>query len=86
MKKMAADTFKANCLAILDGVRTKRETVVITKRGKPVAKLVPVDAETGDIYNFLAGKGSIAGDVISPALTLKEWRPKASGTRLKPRR
>lgn len=73
MKKMAAGAFKANCLAVMDEVRTKRETVVITKHGKPVAQLVPVSAETDDIYNFLAGKGAIAGDVISPALTSKEW-------------
>ena len=73
MKKMAAGQFKANCLAIMDEVRAKRETVVITKHGKPVAQLVPVDADTDDIYNFLAGKGSITGDVISPALARKEW-------------
>lgn len=73
MKKMPASAFKADCLAILDEARTKRETVVITKRGKPVAKLVPVSTETDDIYNFLAGKGRIAGDVILPALTSKEW-------------
>lgn len=70
---MAAGAFKANCLAVMDEVRAKRETVVITKHGKPVAKLVPVGAETDDIYNFLAGKGAIKGDVISPALTRKEW-------------
>jgi antitoxin (DNA-binding transcriptional repressor) of toxin-antitoxin stability system len=57
----------------MDEVRAKRETVVITKHGKPVAKLVPVSAETDDIYNFLAGKGRITGDVVSPALTRKEW-------------
>lgn len=73
MKKMAAGAFKANCLAIMDEVRSKRETVVITKRGKPVAQLVPVSAETDDIYNFLAGKGAITGDVVSPALSSKEW-------------
>lgn len=73
VKKMAAGAFKANCLAIMDEVRSKRETVVITKRGKPVAQLVPVSAETDDIYNFLAGKGAITGDVVSPALSSKEW-------------
>jgi prevent-host-death family protein len=40
MKKMAAGSFKTNCLAIMDGVRAKHENVVITKHGKPVAKLV----------------------------------------------
>jgi len=73
MKKMAAGAFKANCLAVMDEVKRKRESVVITKHGKPVAKLVPVGTGTDDIYDFFAGKGVIVGDVVSPALTLKEW-------------
>ncbi|MGH9740304.1 MAG: type II toxin-antitoxin system Phd/YefM family antitoxin [Candidatus Acidiferrales bacterium] len=73
MKKMAAGAFKANCLAVMDEVRAKRETVVITKHGKPVAQLVPISGDTDDIYHFLAGKGAITGDVTSPALTSKEW-------------
>ena len=73
MKKMAAGSFKANCLAIMDEVQAKHETVVITKRGKPVAKLVPLNTETDEIYNFLAGKGAIAGDIVSPAISSKEW-------------
>jgi antitoxin (DNA-binding transcriptional repressor) of toxin-antitoxin stability system len=54
-------------------VQAKRVTVVITKRGKPVAKLVPVNEEKDDIFGFLAGKATITGDVVSPALTLEEW-------------
>ena len=73
MKKVAAGSFKTNCLAIMDEVQSTRETVVITKHGKPVAKLVPATDETDDIYNFLAGKGAVAGDVVSPALSPKEW-------------
>jgi prevent-host-death family protein len=73
MKKIAAGSFKTNCLAVMDEVQAKHETVVITKHGKPVAKLVPVNTETDEIYNFLAGKGAVAGDVVSPALSLKEW-------------
>lgn len=73
MKKMPAGSFKTNCLAVMDEVQSKRETVVITKHGKPVAKLVPVDQQSDEIYNFLAGKGKIASDVISPALSLEEW-------------
>lgn len=73
MKKMAAGFFKTNCLAVMDEVQAKQETVVITKHGKPVAKLVPVDNETDEIFGFLAGKGSIVGDVVSPALSPKEW-------------
>jgi antitoxin (DNA-binding transcriptional repressor) of toxin-antitoxin stability system len=73
MKKMAAGSFKVHCLAVMDEVQAKRETVVITKRGKPVAKLVPADNDTDDIYGFLAGKGSIQGDVVSPAISPEDW-------------
>lgn len=68
MKRLAAGAFKAKCLAIMDEVQAKKETVIITKHGKPVAKLVPADRDTDDIYNFLAGKGSVTGDVIAPAI------------------
>jgi prevent-host-death family protein len=73
MKKMAAGAFKTNCLAVMDEVQAKHETVVITKHGKPVAKLVPVNNDTDEIYNFLAGKGAVEGDVVSPAVSPKEW-------------
>jgi prevent-host-death family protein len=73
MRKMAAGSFKIHCLAVMDEVKAKRETVVITKHGKPVAKLVPADENTDDIYNFLAGKGTIVGDIVSPALSKEDW-------------
>ena len=47
MKRMAAGSFKVRCLAVMDEAQAKRETVVITKYGKPVAKLVPVLASFG---------------------------------------
>ena len=73
VKKIAAGSFKVHCLAIMDEVQAKRETVVITKRGKPVAKLVPVEEQTDDLFGFLRGKVTIVGDVVSPALKLEEW-------------
>ena len=73
MKKMGAGSFKTNCLAVMDEVQAKHETVLITKHGKPVAKLVPVNSETDEIYNFLAGRGAVTGDVVSPALSLEDW-------------
>ncbi|HUO26366.1 MAG TPA: type II toxin-antitoxin system Phd/YefM family antitoxin [Candidatus Aquilonibacter sp.] len=74
-KTIAAGSFKVHCLAIMDEVAAKREAVVITKRGQPVAKLVPVEKEKDDIFGFLKGKGKIEikGDIISPALTPEEW-------------
>jgi prevent-host-death family protein len=73
MKKMAAGAFKAKCLAVMDEVQAKRESVMITKRGKPVAKLVPVEQGTDEIFGFYAGKGRIVGDIVSPVLSLEEW-------------
>ena len=73
VKKMAAGVFKANCLAVMDEVQSKRITVIITKRGKPVAKLVPVKTAKDDIFGFLQGKATITGDIVSPALTPEEW-------------
>lgn len=73
MKKMAAGQFKVHCLAVMDEVQSKRESVLITKRGKPVAKLVPVEKEKDDIFGFMAGKGKITGDIVSPILTPEEW-------------
>lgn len=70
---MAAGSFKSKCLAVMDEVQAKHETVVITKRGKAVAKLVPVDSSTDDIYEFLAGKGTLVGNIIAPALDAEEW-------------
>jgi prevent-host-death family protein len=71
MKTMAAGSFKAQCLAVMDEVQAKRESVVITKHGKPVAKLVPAQKGSDEIYNFLRGKGAVTGDVVSPAL--EDW-------------
>ena len=70
---MAAGLFKTNCLAVMDEVQAKHETVVITKHGKPVAKLVPIQTDKDEIYNFLAGKGAITGDVVSSAISRDEW-------------
>jgi len=73
MKKIAAGAFKAKCLAIMDEVKAKRQPVLITKHGKPVAKLVPVDEEKDEIFGFMKDKIQITGDVVSPALTKEEW-------------
>jgi len=73
MKKMAAGVFRAKCLAVMDDVQANRETVVITKHGKAVAKLVPVEPQGDDIFGFLRGKVTITGDVVSSALSRREW-------------
>lgn len=73
MKKIPAGVFKARCLSLMDEVQSRRETILITKRGKPVAKLVPVTAGEDEIFGFCQGQGVIKGDVVSPALGPEGW-------------
>jgi prevent-host-death family protein len=65
-KRISAALFKATCLKVLDEVARTRTPVVVTKRGKPVAKLVPADEKAPELFGFLRGTGTIKGDIISP--------------------
>ena len=71
MKRIAASKFREKCLTLLDSIGP--EGIIITKRGKPVAKLVPVDKEKDDIFGFFKGKIEIKGDIVSPAFSPEEW-------------
>ena len=66
MKKIAAGEFKARCLTLMEDVRSTREPLVITKRGKPVAKLVPADDDKDDFIGRLEGVFRVVGDIESP--------------------
>ena len=75
MKEIAAAKFKEQCLAILDAVGD--EGIVITKRGKPVAKLIPIRTESASLIGSLKAKlrivcipGDVKGDLFS---TGTEW-------------
>ena len=73
-KTMAAGLFKTHCLAVMDEVQAKRQPVLITKNGKPVAQLVPVQADQDDpIFGFYKGKLKIVGDIASPLVPLEDW-------------
>ncbi len=64
--RVSAANFKANCLRLMDEVAQRRTSIVITKRGKPVAKMVPVDTTPRDPFGCMAGTAKICGDIISP--------------------
>lgn len=66
MKSIPASKFKAQCLSILD--RVTPEGILITKHGRPVAKLVPVDAAPAELIGSLKGKLRITGEVLSTGL------------------
>jgi prevent-host-death family protein len=66
VKHVAAADFKANCLRLMDEVARQRRPIVITKRGKPVAKLAPVEEEGISLFGRMAGSIKICGDIIGP--------------------
>jgi prevent-host-death family protein len=73
MRTMAAGQFKAKCLGLLDEVKTKRESVIVTKHGQPWAKLVPLDMEDDPLSAFrFSGKIEIVGDIMAPLYTDEE--------------
>ncbi len=88
MRTMAAGKFKAQCLAVMDEVQAKREPVLVTKNGKPVAKLVPLDLPEGvdplDAFRF-PGKIEIVGGIMAPLHTDEEYEEffEASAAQLK---
>lgn len=76
-RQIAAGEFKAKCLAIIDEVHETRQEVIITKRGKPMAKVIPFEAPTVDsLFGRLRGIVRIVGnpdDLIKPAFDLEDW-------------
>ena len=73
MKKTAAGEFKARCLTLMEEVRSTREPLVITKRGKPVAKLVPAHKTSREFLGRLKGVIRIVGDIESPVEPQEAW-------------
>lgn len=68
MKTITAGTFSKKCIALVEEVHAKRKAILITNHGKPIAKLVPVVSDGDEICGFLVGKGTVSGDIISPAI------------------
>jgi prevent-host-death family protein len=66
MRKMKASEFKANCLKVMDQVAATGQSVVITKKGKAVAKLGPVSERKRSILGLHKGQIEILGDIIFP--------------------
>jgi len=78
MRTMAAGEFKAKCLAIMDEVSATGEPLLITKRGKPVACVVPshhqpLHENPEAIFGSLRHMGVITGDVVSSEFSNEAW-------------
>lgn len=63
MREIAAAKFKEQCLAILEEVDP--DGIIITKRGKPVAKLIPFGTDSASLIGSLRGKLTIKGNIMS---------------------
>jgi antitoxin (DNA-binding transcriptional repressor) of toxin-antitoxin stability system len=58
----------------MDEVRRRREPVVITKKGVPVAKLVPADEPPRDVFGCMIGTAEIVGDIEAPVTSASNWK------------
>ena len=75
---MPTSAFKARCLRVMDQVARTRRPVTITKRGRPVARLVPVESDAERFLGSLRGRITISGDITRSAPpdaweTEREW-------------
>ena len=80
MREIPAAKFKAECLALLD--RVDPDGIVITKHGRPVAKLVPFGAAPTDLIGSLEGKLRIKGNILSTGV---RWDAESGHSRPAPR-
>lgn len=74
MRTISAAEFKTRCLKIMDEVKKGREPVLITKKGKPVARLVPVGGRPRDVFGCLAGDLEITGDITARVVRPSAWK------------
>jgi prevent-host-death family protein len=65
-RSIPAGEFKAKCLELMDRVQATGSTLVITKRGRPIARLVPALEPRDTLAGFFAGKIEILGDIVEP--------------------
>lgn len=63
METLNASKFKEQCLSLLDHLDP--DGIVITKHGKPVARLIPIESACADLIGSLKGKITVTGDILS---------------------
>ncbi len=75
MEELAISKFKATCLAVLDEVNRTGEPVLVTKRGVPVAQIIPPPAppKRKSRLGTMAGTAIMYDDLIEPASRPEEW-------------
>ena len=71
-QQIAAGEFKAKCLHLLDEVQRTRKEIVVTKRGRPVARVLPAERQPPAIFGRMKGTIEVVGDVVAP--TGERWQ------------
>jgi prevent-host-death family protein len=73
--EVTISTFKATCLALLAKVKRTGQPILVTRRGEPIAQVVPPPPPTRprSWLGSLRTMGQIRGDIVSPALPEREW-------------
>lgn len=72
MKKIGAAKFKEQCLSLLEKVG--QDGIIITKHGKPLAKLIPIEVQSSKLIGKMKGKIKIKGSILSTGL---KWNAKS---------
>ena len=73
-ERMAISEFKATCLAVLERVRRTGTPIVVTRRGEPIAQIVPPSIATtrGSWLGAMRDTATVAGDLVAPVST-HDW-------------
>ena len=61
-----AGKFKSQCLKLMDKVQRTKRKIIITKRNKPIAQLVPIEEDSGELFGRMKGSIHILGDILAP--------------------
>jgi prevent-host-death family protein len=72
MQRIPAAQFKSQCLALMDQVAETGRPMMVTKHGKPVVQIIPIESDVDGIFGFLAGKGRIVGE-IENTIPVSDW-------------
>ena len=70
MESLTVSKFKATCLAVVEQVAKSKKRVIITKRGRPIAEVIPYEAETSTVP--LKDTVAFMGDIVSP-VAAEDW-------------
>ena len=75
MPQISISDFKATCLAVLDRVKRTGQSIMVTRRGEPIAQVSPPPppARPRSWLGCMTGTARIVGDVISPAVEENDW-------------